>query len=183
MNHISRRKINIIELTKQNAPPNFVDSYETSGYYDVSVSTGRKTWKTELVLKTFEKPVEKRYEAKFFENYVEEPRLFAASFEERQVGWIELGYDSWNNRIRVWEFFIKQEFRRKGIGTLLMDHAMKIAKEKGARMLVLETQTCNAPAISFYQKYGFALIGFDIAAYSNDDISRKEVRLELGLRL
>jgi hypothetical protein len=50
-------------------------------------------------------------------------------------------------------------------------------------MLVLETQTNNATAISFYLNFGFEFIGFDSAAYSNEDIEKKEVRLELGLRL
>ena len=50
-------------------------------------------------------------------------------------------------------------------------------------MLVLETQTCDVPAINFYLKFGFELIGFDAAAYSNEDVEKKEVRLELGLRL
>lgn len=84
--------------------------------------------------------------------------------------------------MRVWELLVEEEFRRKGIGTLLMRHAVNIAQEKGARMLVLETQTCNIPAISFYPKFGFELIGLDTAAHSNEDIDRKEVRLELGLR-
>ena len=48
-------------------------------------------------------------------------------------------------------------------------------------MLVLETQSCNVPAINFYLKQSFTLIGFDIAAYSNDDVEKKEVRLEFGL--
>jgi ribosomal protein S18 acetylase RimI-like enzyme len=78
---------------------------------------------------------------------------------------------------------VEEEFRRRGIGTLLLKHAVKISKEKGARMLVLETQTCDVPAINFYVKFGFELIGFDTAAYSNEDIEKKEVRLELGLKL
>jgi ribosomal protein S18 acetylase RimI-like enzyme len=64
-----------------------------------------------------------------------------------------------------------------------MKHAIEIARQKGARMLVLETQSCNASAIKFYVKQGFDLIGFDMAAYSNEDVKRREVRLELGLPL
>ena len=64
-----------------------------------------------------------------------------------------------------------------------MNHSVKIAKEKAARMLVLETQTNNADAIDFYLRFGFQLIGLDVAAYTNDDIAKREVRLELGLRL
>ncbi len=107
--------------------------------------------------------------------HIEEPRVFAAVLDDEQVGWVELGYDRWNNRMRVWEFLVQEEFRRKGIGTMLMKHAVKVAKEKGARMLVLETQSCDVPAIDFYLEFGFELIGFDVAAYSNEDIKRKEV--------
>ncbi len=64
-----------------------------------------------------------------------------------------------------------------------MQHAIKLAKEKGARMLVLETQSCNTKAIQFYLKQGYELIGFDTTAYSNEDIEKNEVRLEMGLRL
>lgn len=64
-----------------------------------------------------------------------------------------------------------------------MKHAIKIAKDKGSRMLIVETQTCNVPATRFYVKFGFELIGFDSATYSNEDIEKREVRLELGLKL
>jgi ribosomal protein S18 acetylase RimI-like enzyme len=64
-----------------------------------------------------------------------------------------------------------------------MGFAVKVAKEKGARMLVLETQSCNVAAIAFYLKQGFVLIGFDSAAYSNTDLEKKEVRIEMGLTL
>jgi ribosomal protein S18 acetylase RimI-like enzyme len=127
--------------------------------------------------------MEKNYSGKLFEDHIAEPRVFTVVLANKQVGWIELGYEKWNNRMRVWEFLVDEQYRRRGIGTLLMNHAVKIAKEKGARMLVLETQTNNANAISFYLNFGFDLIGLDIAAYSNDDIGKREVRLELGLKL
>jgi hypothetical protein len=50
-------------------------------------------------------------------------------------------------------------------------------------MLVVETQSCNVPTVNFYLKNGFELVGFDVAAYSNEDIKRKEVRLEFGLKI
>jgi ribosomal protein S18 acetylase RimI-like enzyme len=94
-----------------------------------------------------------------------------------------VGYEKWNSRMRVWEFLVKEEVRRKGIGKMLMGLAVKTAKERGARMLVLETQSCNVPAITFYLRQNFNLIGFDSTAYSNEDIEKKEVRLEFGLPL
>ena len=51
--------------------------------------------------------------------------------------------------------------RSKGIGTLLRNAISDAAKASGARMSVLETQSCNENAIAFYRKNGFEIIGFD----------------------
>ena len=57
---------------------------------------------------------------------------------------------------------------------------MEEAKRSGARMAVLETQTCNENAIAFYKKNGFEIIGFDLYAYTNTDPERHEIRIEMG---
>ncbi len=177
-------KTEIVELSKDTAYLRELKSkYSTTGYYDLSIHRGLEDWKIECILKPFAEKLEKNYVGKLFEDHVEEPRVFVAVQNNEHVGWIELGYEKWNNRMRVWEFLISEEHRGKGLGTLLMMHAVKIAKEKGARMLVLETQTCNTKAIRFYLKFGFEIVGFDSAAYSNDDIEKKEARLEMGLKL
>jgi ribosomal protein S18 acetylase RimI-like enzyme len=176
--------IKIVELKKNDVyPSSLASKYLTFGYYDLSINREPNCWKVGLILRSFEKALDKNYKGKLFEDHVEEPRLLAAEQSSTQVGWIELGYEKWNNRMRVWEFLVQEGFRRRRIGTLLMNRAVKIAEERGARMLVLETQTCDVPAINFYLKFGFELIGFDAAAYSNEDVEKKEVRLELGLRL
>lgn len=181
---MEQNSITLVELEKKDVYLREIGSdYSTSHYYDVSVLGESGFWKIELVRKPFEKVLDKNYQGKLFEDHVEEPRVFAALCENRQVGWVELGYDRWNNRMRVWEFLVEEEFRKRGIGTLLMNHAVKVAKEKGARMLVLETQTNKDTAIKFYLNLGFKLIGLDIAAYSNEDSEKREIRLELGLKL
>jgi len=184
MNSDFQEEIEIVELYKEDERlPVLKDKYVTGSYYDLLVICKKENWRIELSLKPFGKPLEKNYEGRFFEAHVDEPRVFAAVLDGQQVGWIELGYEKWNNRMCVWEFLVREQLRGKSIGTTLMRHAIEIAKQKAARMLVLETQSCNVPAIKFYFKQGFSLIGFDLAAYSNEDIKRKEVRLEFGLML
>jgi ribosomal protein S18 acetylase RimI-like enzyme len=184
MSNDSLRNVRITELTRTDASSIKLHyKYLTPAYYDLSILHEADSWKMELLLKPSTEPIDRVSESRFYEEFVEEPRVFVAELEGEQIGWIELGYHKWNNRMRVWEILVKEEHRNRGIGTLLMDHAVKIAKEKGARMLVLETQSCNVPAIKFYLKHGFELIGFDSTAYSNDDIQKKEVRLEMGLKL
>ena len=72
---------------------------------------------------------------------------------------------------------------RKSLGTLLMQTIQRAAEAAGARMIVLETQTCNENAIAFYKRNGFSIIGFDLYSYSNDDPERHEVRIEMGKKL
>jgi ribosomal protein S18 acetylase RimI-like enzyme len=181
---MSQRDFEIFELAKNDAYLKEISSaYTSSHYYDASVRRDSEGWRIDLARKAFDETLNKNYRGKLFEDHVEDPRVFAARVGNEEVGWIELGYDRWNNRMRVWEFLVAEEFRKQGIGTLLMNHAILIARQKGARMLVLETQTNNATAIDFYLKFGFDLIGLDTAAYSNDDIAKREVRLEMGMKL
>jgi ribosomal protein S18 acetylase RimI-like enzyme len=176
--------LRIVELARWDPHlPQLDYSYTTTGYYDVVSTSGAQGWRIELALKSFDGPVEKAFSQRMFEAHVEEPRAFAAVLGEEQVGWVEVGYERWNNRARIWQLLVREGFRRRGVGSLLMARAVEVAREKGARMLALETQSCNVPAISFYLKQGFVLIGLDSAAYSNSDVERREVRLELGLAL
>ena len=73
--------------------------------------------------------------------------------------------------------------RGSSVGTVLLDAIQEAAAASGARMIVLETQSCNENAIAFYRKNGFEIIGFDLYAYSNDDPERHEVRLEMWKKL
>lgn len=75
--------------------------YLTTSYYDLSILHEPNAWKMELTLKPLEKPLEKRYTGTFFEKHIEEPQVVAAVLNKNQVGWIELGYEKWNNRVRV----------------------------------------------------------------------------------
>jgi len=186
MNSGFDEKPKVIELRKNSAdlPADLSGGkYLTDSYYEISVNRKQGSWQIELFLVPLDKPLEKKYEGRLFEEQIEEPRVFAAILGRKQVGWIELGFQKWNNRMRVWELLVEEGFRRNGIGTALMNRAIEVARQKRARMLVLETQSCDVAAIKFYLKQGFDLVGFDMAAYSNEDIKRKEIRLEFGLML
>ena len=57
----------------------------------------------EFSLRNLPKPVVKTSEGALFAGHVEEPRVFVAKVHEEPVGWMELGLQRWNNRMRVWE--------------------------------------------------------------------------------
>ena len=96
---------------------------------------------------------------------------------------IEVCPEEWSNRLVVTELWLSEELRRKGVGKRLMDKAKEVAVRQKRRAVILETQSCNTNAIGFYLHQGFELIGFDTCCYTNEDIARREVRVNLGFFL
>ncbi len=93
---------------------------------------------------------------------------------------VEVCPEEWSNRLMVTELWVCDELQGKGLGKRLMDKAKEIAIKQDRRAIILETQSCNTNAIGFYLHQGFELIGFDTCCYTNNDIGRKEVRINLG---
>jgi len=54
---------------------------------------------------------------------------------------------------------VKAEYRRKGIGSRLIDYMVKTAKEKGAKYMYLEVRKSNKDAYQLYIKKGFIING------------------------
>ena len=93
---------------------------------------------------------------------------------------VEVCPEEWSNRLMVTELWVSGGLRHQGIGKRLMDKAKEIAVRQNRRAIILETQSCNTNAIGFYLHEGFELIGFDTCCYTNNDIGRREVRINLG---
>lgn len=182
--HDLQKEVEILELRKTDGPfPKLDYSYVTDKHYALYASRGMDGWKFELSLRNLPEAVSKKFQSSLFKDHIEEPRVFSVKAEGEIIGWMELSLEKWNNRLRIWELLVREDFRRKGIGSKLVNRAVEVAREKRARMIVLETQSCNVSAIGFYLRHGFELIGFDSAAYSNQDIGKGEVRLEFGLEV
>ena len=63
-------------------------------------------------------------------------------------------YSTWKGRMLYLEDFVVKESERKlGIGKLLFDEVIKIAKSKKAVLLKWQVLDWNDPAIQFYKKY------------------------------
>ena len=100
--------------------------------------------------------------------------------ENELIAAIEICPETWSNRLMITELWVKNLYRKQGIGTALLNFVKKQALKKNYRAIILETQSCNTTAIEFYLKQEFVLFGFDRCCYHNDDMNRKEVRLNFG---
>jgi len=154
--------------------------YKTEYFYDIETKENENSFGFYLVKKPFNKTIEKQFEDILLSDWLENPMLFGAIEDGMIVGYLELSHEQWNNRMRISNILIEEAYRGHGIGKALMEKAYSTAVEKKARMLILETQACNYNAISFYRSCGLSIIGFDLFAYTNQDIEGKEFRIEMG---
>jgi ribosomal protein S18 acetylase RimI-like enzyme len=66
----------------------------------------------------------------------------------------------------VFGLFVRPEARRRGIGTLMLQAVARVAREHGARWIVVDLELGNEEALRFYERLGFEETGrrFTIAA-------------------
>lgn len=63
-------------------------------------------------------------------------------------------YSTWKGqRMYLEDLLVTEEWRRNGIGTMLVDKLILIAKEKGFSGMLWQVLDWNEPAINFYKKY------------------------------
>ncbi len=172
INELSRNEYRLYELDC---------SYQTKAFYDVVIKS-RKSVIIDIKRRKMRK-TQKSFKTRLFEDHIEAPQVFAVWHRKHIVGIIEGSKMSWNNLYRIWNLWVDPNHRRQGYGQALLSHMMTVAKELGCRAVVLEVQSCNDPAISFYLARGLHFVGLNTLEYTNDDIERKEVRLEMGFRL
>lgn len=152
-------------------------------YYDVEIIRSNNGFNVSFVKKSFDTPVKNEDYDKLFQPWWDDIKAWGIVEDDKLIAVIETAIETWNNRLRVTELWVDYTHRRQGIAKALMDIAFKRAKEEKRRAVVLETQSRNEGAIGFYLDYGFSLIGFDACAYQNNDMERKEVRMEFGILL
>ena len=95
-----------------------------------------------------------------------ESRVFVAETVDGWIlGFVQLfpSFSSVSMR-RLWilnDLFVAPDARRSGVARLLMDRARELADETGAKGLILETESHNAPAKRLYEALGWTPDGTD----------------------
>ena len=159
----------------------------SNSYYDLEIhpldsngcviSLTRKQAEEEIV----HTPEEYDFPDSLYQEHWENAEAFGIVSEDGDLlACIEVCPEEWSNRLMVTELWVSDGLRHQGIGKRLMDKAKAIAASQHRRAVILETQSCNTNAIGFYLHEGFELIGLDTCFYTNNDIGRREVRINLG---
>ena len=159
----------------------------SDSYYDFEIDPlDDKGCSIRLIKKKSEKeilhtPEEYDFPDSLYQDHWEKAEAYGVVGENGELkACIEVCPEEWSNRLLVTELWICDELRKKGLGKRLMDKAKEVAVAQNRRAIILETQSCNTNAIGFYLHQGFEIIGFDTCCYTNNDIGRHEVRINLG---
>lgn len=85
--------------------------------------------------------------------------LFAIIEEEKMIGFmnIQCFYSIWSHGKVFFldDFFIEENFRRKGYGEKALKDLQKYAKKSGIKRIQLMAENTNPRAIEFYRKHRF----------------------------
>lgn len=181
-------EIEIVSLPKENWKGVAIPlTTRSDSYYDFDIEPLDKDGCTiKLTRKPAEQeilhtPEEYDFPDSLYQDHWENAEAFGVVGEDGSLkACIEFCPEEWSNRLLVTELWVSDELQKTGLGKRLMDKAKEVAKAQNRRAIILETQSCNTNAIGFYLHQGFEIIGFDTCCYTNDDIGRREVRINLG---
>lgn len=182
-----RTQYEIVPLPKEQWQGTIIPMrYTTYKYIDVVIQENEAGAEIKFEEKLLNEPIshypeEYDFPDKLYQEHWEKAYAWGVLNNGELIGCIETCPEEWSNRLMITELWVHEDFRRKGIAHQLMAVAKEQARLERRRAIILETQSCNVGAISFYKAEGFQIIGFDTCCYSNNDIERKEVRLDLGI--
>jgi ribosomal-protein-alanine N-acetyltransferase len=64
-----------------------------------------------------------------------------------------------DDQMEIANFAVSPEFRRKGIGRMLMQKVLSEAEKRGCTSLMLSVRESNLPALNLYKEFGFVEVG------------------------
>jgi len=175
-------------------------SFETDRIYTLRVN-GELTQNDEISLtldkpalafELWETPVDPPLYKSFreYEHKLEEVETRLRSVEGGYValaggeiaGVVLLNVERWRSVARIEDIIVGRQFRRYGIGSLLLNCASDWARNRGCWAIVLETQNVNYPAIQFYLRNGLDVWSVHQHFYPPGSVEH-EVAIIMGKKL
>ena len=155
-------------------------TYETTTFYQIKNVQTEEGWTFTLQEQPLEQPFVKQLEEELFDDYKDGSDYYVADWNGEEAGVLVVQQMGWNHTLLIHNLYMYESFKRLGIGSKLMEFVKDRAQVLDVRAITLETQTSNYPAVQFYLKSDFQLVGFNTISYSNEDVEKGEVRLEMA---
>jgi N-acetylglutamate synthase-like GNAT family acetyltransferase len=135
----------LIRQAKKEDLPSIIQMLSEDAYSDIKEDLDN--------LKTYQK---------FFEVIEQDPNaeMWVIEKDLQIIGCAQVNYLTYllyqgSKRAQIEAVRIHKDFRSKGLGALLINHIIKLAKEQGCSIVQLTTNKQRSRAIKFYEKLGF----------------------------
>ena len=104
------------------------------------------------------------WERQAFENELANPNAHGIVVKEKKIGQIErvvayVCFRCVTDKIHIVNIAVLPEYRRRGIGTGLLQAVIAEARQQLCAEIVLEVRLTNQSAVLFYKKLGFKVVG------------------------
>lgn len=105
----------------------------------------------------------------------QDSKFFIVRHHEEVVAYMKINFDKaqteegHSNTLEVQRIYVLKEYKGKRIGKLLMQKAIKIAKDNGLNYIWLGVWEHNLSAIKFYEKQGFKKFSTHIFKLGDDE--------------
>ena len=166
-------EIEITKLEKLNYNPTLewgLNGYETDKIYSVSIIEAENIFEFSIREK-------KQHYTKVWEisnkgiddlnKIIEQGNSFGAYHNNKLIGWIICEFRPWNNSFYIENILVSESYRGQNIGRMFIKNINRKARELQCRIVELETQNTNYPAIEFYKKAGFKITGINTKLYDD----------------
>ena len=107
---------------------------------------------------------------------------YVALADDQVAGVVLLNVEEWRLVARIEDLIVGRQFRRYGIGSLLLNCASDWARKHGCWAILLETQNVNYPAIQFYLRNGLEVWSIHRHFYPPGPVEH-EVAIFMGKKL
>ena len=107
---------------------------------------------------------------------------YVALADGEVAGAILLKREEWRSITRVEDIIVGRQYRRFGIGSLLLNCASDWARNRGCWAIELETQNVNYPAIQFYLRNGLEVWSIHQHYYPPGPVEH-EIAIFMGKKL
>jgi len=101
--------------------------------------------------------------------------FLVAEEDSRIVGFVA-GVSNAPQNARILMLAVQEPYRRRGIGSLLMDAFLRQCAMRAMRTVELEVRVSNVNAVQFYQRYGFQIAGLVPKFYTDGEDGYKMMR-------
>ena len=103
------------------------------------------------------------------ENYdfeaMSKEHIFVGAYDGGRCVGLAIYRHAWNRYLYLYDLKVNGAYRRSGVGGMLIEAGMALAKEHGYLGLFTQAQDNNLAACRFYIKAGFQIRGMDTRVY------------------